>query len=57
MQKNLETEMDKTESLQKFIDKVKCITQIKELTPELVHEFINKIVVHAPSNLMANAFS
>ncbi len=51
MQKNLETEMDKTESLQKFIDKIKRITQIKELTPELVHEFINKIVVHAPKYL------
>ena len=57
MQKNLKTEMDKTESLQESIDKVKRITQIKELTPELVHEFINKIVVHAPSTLMANAFS
>jgi len=51
MQKNLETEMDKTESLQESIDKVKRITQIKELTPELVHEFINKIVVHAPKYL------
>ena len=57
MQKNLKTEMDKTESLQESIDKVKRITQIKELTPELVHEFINKIVVHAPSTLMANAVS
>ena len=51
MQKNLKTEMDKTESLQESIDKVKRITQIKELTPELVHEFINKIVVHAPKYL------
>ncbi len=51
MQKYLETGMDKTEGLQKFIDKVKRITQIKELTPELVHEFINKIVVHAPRYL------
>ena len=51
MQRYLETETDKTESLQKFIDKVKCITQIKELTPELVHEFIDKIVVYAPRYL------
>lgn len=44
----LETETDKTESLQRFIEKVKRITEIKELTAELVHEFIDKIVVHAP---------
>ena len=51
MQRYLETETDKTESLQKFIDKVKRITQIKELTPELIHEFIDKIVVYAPRYL------
>ncbi len=34
--------------LEKFISKVKKITEIKELTPDLVHEFISKIVVHAP---------
>lgn len=43
----LETETDKTENLQKFIDKVKKITELKELTPELIHEFINKIIVYA----------
>lgn len=47
----LETETDKTESLQRFIEKVKRITEIKELTAELVHEFIDKIVVHAPRYL------
>ena len=51
MQRYLETETDKTESLQKFIDKVKRITQIKELTPELVYEFIDKIIVYAPRYL------
>ena len=51
MENYLETEMDKTESLQRFIDKVKRITEIKELTAELVHEFIDKIVVHAPRYL------
>ena len=29
-----------------FIDKVKQITQPTKLTPELVHEFIEKIVIH-----------
>ena len=51
METDLETETDKTESLQRFIDKVKRITEIKELTAELVHEFIDKIVVHAPRYL------
>ncbi|MBQ8497756.1 MAG: DUF4368 domain-containing protein [Clostridia bacterium] len=32
----------KTDELEKFISKVKKITEIKELTPELVHEFISK---------------
>ncbi len=51
METYLETETDKTESLQRFIEKVKRITEIKELTSELVHEFIDKIVVHAPRYL------
>ncbi|MBQ8164308.1 MAG: recombinase family protein [Clostridia bacterium] len=51
MENYLETETDKTESLQRFIEKVKRITELKELTAELVHEFIDKIVVHAPRYL------
>ncbi len=41
----LEDETDKTESLQKFIGKIKKIT---ELAPELIHEFIDRIIVYAP---------
>ena len=48
MESYLETETDKTESLQKFIDKVKKVTELKELTPELIHEFIDRIIVNAP---------
>ena len=44
----LDETKQKTDELEKFIAKVKKITEIKELTPELVHEFISKIVVHAP---------
>lgn len=51
MQAYLETETDKTESLQKFIQKVKQITELKALTPELIHEFVDKIVVYAPRYL------
>mgnify|MGYP002585670325 CR=1 FL=1 len=51
MQVYLETETDKTESLQRFIQKVKQITELKALTPELIHEFVDKIVVYAPRYL------
>lgn len=51
MEGYLETETDKTESLQKFIDKVKKITELRELTPELIHEFIDRIIVYAPRYL------
>lgn len=51
MQSYLETETDKTESLQKFIDKVKKIIELKELTSELIHEFIDRIIVGAPRYL------
>ena len=51
MQAYLEAETDKTESLQRFIQKVKQITELKALTPELIHEFVDKIVVYAPRYL------
>ena len=51
MQAYLETETDKTESLQRFIQRVKQITELKALTPELIHEFLDKIVVYAPRYL------
>ena len=51
MQAYLETETDKAESLQRFIQKVKQITELKALTPELIHEFVDKIVVYTPRYL------
>ena len=47
----LETETDKAVNLQQFIRKVKKITELKALTPELIHEFVEKIVVYAPKYL------
>ena len=47
-ERELDETKQKTDELEKFISKIKKITEIKELTPELVHEFISKIVVHAP---------
>ena len=40
-----------TVNLQQFIRKVKKITELKALTPELIHEFVEKIVVYAPKYL------
>ena len=47
MENYLEAETDKTVNLQKIVQKVKAITEPTELTGELVHEFIDKIVVSA----------
>ena len=47
MESYLEAETDKTVNLQRFVQKVKKITEPTELTGELVHEFIDKIVVSA----------
>ncbi|MCM1286082.1 MAG: DUF4368 domain-containing protein [Acetobacter sp.] len=51
IEKELNTETDKIDNIQTFIGKVKKITQPTELTPELVHEFIEKIVVSAPTKI------
>ena len=48
---DLNRQVDQEEGLQRFVSKAKQITDLRELTPELVHEFIEKIVVHAPKYL------
>lgn len=48
LENELENAKIKTEGLQRFIDKAKRVTRPNTLTPELVHEFIEKIVVSAP---------
>lgn len=51
MESSLATDTDKASGIQHFIDRVKSVTQPTELTPELVHEFIEKIVVYQPRYL------
>lgn len=51
IENKLNSETNEIDNLQTFIDKVKRITQPTELTPELVHEFIEKIVVSAPTKI------
>ncbi len=41
----LSTETDRTENVERFVEKVRSITRPTELTPELVHEFIERIEV------------
>ena len=49
MEEYISTASVKKENLQQFIDKAKKVTRLKELTPEIVHEFIEKIVVSKPN--------
>ncbi len=51
MDASLETTMDKTADLQRFIERARQVTRLTELTPEIVHEFIEKIVVHSPERI------
>ncbi len=47
----LSVQTDQFDNLQKFIERVKSMTEPKELTAELVHEYIEKIVVYAPKQI------
>ena len=46
MEEDLNQQVSQEEGLQRFVSKAKQITALQELTPELVHEFIEKIIVH-----------
>ena len=45
MKSYIESETDQNVSLQRFIDKVKRVMRLTELTLEIVHEFIEKIAI------------
>lgn len=51
METTLNSTVSKADDLQKFIDRAKQITRLTELTPEIVHEFIEKIVVSKPEKV------
>ena len=51
IEEELNSETNEIDNLQTFIGKVKKVTQPTEHTPELVHEFIEKIVVSAPTKI------
>ena len=51
MDASLQSTTDKTADLQRFIEKARQVTRLTELTPEIVHEFIEKIVVSKPERV------
>ncbi|WP_300413125.1 recombinase family protein [uncultured Oscillibacter sp.] len=48
---SLEATTDKAADLQRFIERARQVTRLTELTPEIVHEFIEKIVVSKPDKV------
>ena len=48
LQKFIEETEQKTADISNFIRLVRKYTYIEELTPEIMHELVEKIVVHAP---------
>lgn len=48
MEEQFNAEKGKSEGLQHFIEKAKKLTRLTELTPEILHEFIEKIAVSKP---------
>lgn len=48
LQKNNQQEETQTVNVERFLAVVKKYTGSTEPTPEILHEFIDKIIVHAP---------
>ena len=48
MEASVEAAADKAADLQRFIERARQVTRLTKLTPEIVHEFIDKIVVSQP---------
>lgn len=46
LNKNISTTEQKGNAITSFVDKVKKYTEIKELTPEIINELIDKILIH-----------
>ena len=51
MEASLDATTDKAADLQRFIERARQVTRLTELTPEIVHEFIQKIVVSKPDKV------
>ena len=51
MEASLDATTDKAADLQRFIERARQVTRLTELTPEIVHEFIEKIIVSKPNKV------
>ena len=51
LETELEATTDKVAALQHFIEQARKVTRLTELTPEIVHEFIERIVVSKPDKV------
>ena len=51
MEASLDATTDKAADLQRFIERARQVTRLTELTPEIVHEFIEKIIVSKPDKV------
>ena len=51
MEASLDATTDKAADLQRFIERARQVTRLTELTPEIVREFIEKIVVSKPDKV------
>ena len=51
LEQELNTQKEKIDNVHIFAEKVRQLTTPTELTPELVHEFIEKILVHKPEKI------
>lgn len=48
IQNELQQEERKSVDVKRFLDVVKKYTDLTDLTPEILHEFVDRIIVHAP---------
>ncbi len=51
MEASLDATTDKAADLQRFIERARQVTRLTKLMPEIVHEFIDKIVVSKPDKM------
>ena len=48
LQENIQQEEKQSVNVDRFLSIVKKYTHLTELTPEILHEFVDRIIVHAP---------
>ena len=51
LNKSISTTEQKEIAITSFVDKVKKYTEIKEITPEIINELIDKILVHQQTKI------